>query len=301
MRKTYFVRTRGRVMTLGKRTWIMGIINATPDSFYPKSRASDVESALELAQRMISEGADMLDVGGESTRPGSDPVPQDEELERVLPVVAAIRKLSDVFISVDTYKSRVAGAALQAGADLINDISGFHWDLEMAATVAQLDAAAIVMHTRGTPKTMQSLTPSVDIFAEVESHLRGSLLEASRAGLSHDKIIIDPGIGFGKSLADNLRILRNLDYFQGLDCPVLVGPSRKSFIGKILDQDVHGRLWGTAAAVTCSILAGAHIVRVHDVAEMKEVAKMGDAFAESEISEISGQTTHFPISKLGNG
>src|SRR2546422_1036451 len=131
------------------------------------------------------------------------------------------------FISVDTYKSRVAEAALQAGADLINDISGFHWDPEMAATVAQLDAAAVVMHTRGTPKTMQTLSASVDIFAEVESHLRASLLKASRAALSHDKIIIDPGIGFGKSLADNLRILRNLDYFQGLDCPVLVGPSRK--------------------------------------------------------------------------
>ncbi len=269
-------------MALGKSTWIMGVINATPDSFYPESRVPNVNAALELAERMIAQGADMLDMGGESTRPGSNPVPESEELERVLPIIEAVRKVSDVFISVDTYKAPVADAVLQAGADLINDVSGFHWDPEMASTVARFDAAAVVMHMRGTPKTMQNLPPSRDIFAEAESHLRASLEKASDAGLARDKIIIDPGIGFGKSLGDNLRILRNLDYFQRLDCPLLVGPSRKSFIGRILDEDVYGRLWGTAAAVTCSILAGAHIVRVHDVMEMKAVAKMADAFVEAE-------------------
>jgi dihydropteroate synthase len=260
----------------------MGIINVTPDSFYPGSRTAAGAAALEMAKRMIDEGADILDVGGESTRPGADPVTESEELERVVPVVEGIRQISNIFISVDTYKSGIAEAVLEAGADLINDVSGLHWDSDMAQAVARFAAAAVVMHIRGTPKTMQTLAPSEDIFAEVETWLRDSLEKASAAGLGHDKIIVDPGIGFGKSLTENLRILRNLDYFQRLDCPVLVGPSRKSFIGKILDEEVQERLWGTAAAITCGVLAGAHIVRVHDIAPIKAVAKVADAFAAIE-------------------
>lgn len=235
-----------------------------------------------MARRMIAEGADILDIGGESTRPGCVPVGEDEEIERVTPTIEAIRKISNIFISVDTYKPAVAQVALQAGADIVNDISGFHWDEQMAATVARFEAAAVVMHLRGTPNTVHTLPPSEDIFADAESRLRASLEKASNAGLPRDKIIIDPGIGFGKSLTDNLRILRNLHFFGKLDCPILVGPSRKSFIGKILKEDVQERLWGTAAAVTCAVLAGAHIVRAHDVAAIKCVVKMADALAVME-------------------
>lgn len=282
MRKAYRVPARNRVFHLGTRTWVMGIINVTPDSFYPPSRSLNLSQALETARQMIHEGADILDLGGESTRPGADPVDQSEELERVLPVIEAIRGVSDIPISVDTRKSEVARAALDAGADLVNDVSGFHDDPAMASTLARFDAAAVAMHLRGRPKSMPALPPSGDILGEAQAYLRASLDKAAAAGLSRDRIIIDPGIGFGKSLGDNLRIIRNLDFLKELDCPILVGPSRKSFIGTILEEDVDGRLWGTAAAVACAVLAGAHMVRVHDVAAMKSVAKVADALAQAE-------------------
>lgn len=282
MRKGYVVSARHRLLCLGERTWIMGIINVSTDSFYPGSRATGGAAAAEMAGRMLQEGVDILDVGGESTRPGANPICEREEIGRVVPVVEAIRKVSDIPLSVDTYKSAVAQAALEAGADIVNDISGFHADAEMAATVARFGAAAVVMHLRGTPETMQMLPPSADIFADAEAYLLDSLGKASTAGLAHDKIIVDPGIGFGKTLKDNLRILRNLELFRKLDRPILVGPSRKSFIGKISGEDVDQRLWGTAATLTCAVLAGAHIVRVHDVAPMKSVAKMADALAQTD-------------------
>ena len=232
-----------------------------------------------MAETMIAQGADILDIGGESTRPGSDPVPQQEEMDRVLPVIEALRKASGVFLSVDTSKSAVARAALEEGADLVNDVTGFMLDPEMASTVARCDAAAVVMHLRGTPKTMSALPESSDILAEGETYLRGSLQRAAEAGLARERILVDPGVGFGKSLVENLRIIRNLDFFARLDRPILVGPSRKSFIGKILEEDAQARLWGTAAAVTCAVLAGAHVVRVHDVRQMRSVVRVADALA----------------------
>jgi dihydropteroate synthase len=268
-------------MELGDRTWIMAVLNVTPDSFYPGSRARDVGDAASRAASMIQQGADILDIGGESTRPGAAPVPESEEMDRVLPVIEAVRKSSNIFLSVDTCKASVACEALRAGADLVNDITGFH-DPGMPGTVADSDAAAVVMHIRGTPENMQQIPPSEDILGDTLYQLRESVEKGSRAGLARDKIIIDPGIGFGKTVEDNLNLLRRLDFFQPLDRPLLVGPSRKSFIGKILEQDVEDRLWGTAAAVTCGILSGAHIIRVHDVTEMKAVARMADALAEME-------------------
>ncbi|MBI2820958.1 MAG: dihydropteroate synthase [Acidobacteria bacterium] len=282
MRKPYAVPARSRILQLGGRTWIMGIINVTPDSFYSASRSPGVQTALEMARRMICQGADIVDVGGESTRPGSDPVPEQQELDRVIPVVEAICSSQSVPVSVDTRKASVARAALEAGAELINDISGFHGDSEMASVVAHFGAAAVVMHLRGTPKTMHRMPHSDDIFAEARAYLLDGMEKATRAGVSRDRIIMDPGLGFGKSPAENLQILRNLAFFRDLDRPILVGPSRKSFIGKVLQQEIGERLWGTAAAVACAVLAGAHIVRVHDVAEMKSVVKMADALASVE-------------------
>jgi len=266
-------------MELGQRSWIMGVLNVTPDSFYPASRACTVEEAATRALRLIEEGADILDIGGESTRPGAAPVSAAEEMDRVLPVIEAVRKESNAYLSVDTYKVPVAREALRAGVDVVNDITGFG-DAEMPGAVARFDAAAVAMHIRGTPRNMQEIPPSDDILGEILSSFQKSLEKGSSAGLSRDKIIIDPGIGFGKTVEDNLNILRRLDFFQTLDRPLLVGPSRKSFIGKILEREVEDRLWGTAAAVAGSILSGAHIIRVHDVAEMKAVARMADALAE---------------------
>jgi len=282
MRKEYRVAGRHRELNLGARTWIMGIINVTPDSFHPGTRSGDAKGAVNIAAEMIRQGADILDVGGESTRPGAEPVMLDEELRRVIPVIRTIRGMTGIPVSVDTRKSEVAAAALETGADLVNDVSGFRDDPAMAEVVARYGAAAVVMHLRGNPKTMQLAPPSDDILSEARSSLQKSLDRAAVAGLSRDKIIIDPGIGFGKSPQDNLQILRNLDFLQELDRPILVGPSRKSFIETTLagpDEDCDRRLWGTAAAVTSAILAGAHIIRVHDVAAMKSVAAIADALA----------------------
>lgn len=255
----------------------MGILNVTPDSFSDGGRYDSTAAAVAAGLRMIAEGADIIDIGGESTRPGAAPVAAAAELARVLPVVEALRRQSDVFISVDTYKADVAEAALAAGADIINDISAMGFDPRMAAVAAASGAGVVLMHILGTPRDMQSDPHYEDVVGEISAFLAGRIAIALAAGIAREQIVIDPGIGFGKRLEDNLVILRDLGRLTALGCPILSGPSRKSFIGRILDLPVEQRLEGTAAAVTASILNGARIVRVHDVAAMRRVVLLADA------------------------
>jgi dihydropteroate synthase len=259
---------------LSGRTFIMGILNVTPDSFSDGGRYVDAGNAVDHALKMIEDGADFIDIGGESTRPGSAPLPAGEEIRRVIPVIEKLSSECDTPISIDTYKSEVAEAALDAGAIIVNDITGLHHDEGMPEIIAKYSASAILMHIKGTPKTMQ-VNPQYDnVVEEIISYLRKSIAFAQSACI--DQIIVDPGIGFGKTLEHNLLIIQQLKKFQQLNCPVMVGPSRKSFIGTILDLPVEERLEGTAAVVAASIMNGANIVRVHDVKEMKRVAMVTD-------------------------
>lgn len=264
-----------QVYDFSKRTYLMGVLNVTPDSFSDGGRYYGVEQAIRRAMEMVDEGADVIDIGGESTRPGSEPIPLDEELHRVLPVIENLAKRTSVPISVDTYKSEVASRALDAGAVIVNDISGLHFDRRLAEVVAQHRASIVLMHIRGTPKTMQQDPEYDDLIEEICNYLSDGVRIAESNGIR--QIIVDPGIGFGKNLKHNLEIFRKLSEFQRFGYPVLVGPSRKSFIGMILDLPVEERLEGTAAAVAVSIMNGAHIVRVHDVKQMIRVAKVVDA------------------------
>jgi dihydropteroate synthase len=261
----------------GQKTYIMGVLNVTPDSFSDGGQFNSLESAIAQAQQMIQDGADILDVGGQSTRPNAEEVSLQEELDRVIPVIQAIRqKFDQIPISVDTTRSQVAKAAIAAGADLINDISGGVFDSEMLSTVGELGVPIILMHMRGTPKTMQSLTEYQDLISEICEFLKDRINQAIAHGIT--QIMIDPGIGFAKTYNQNLEILRRLKAFQELNCPVLVGASRKSFIGHILDQpDPKKRVWGTAAACVSAIANGADVVRVHDVAELRDACRVADA------------------------
>ena len=263
---------------LTARTYIMGILNVSPDSFSDDGHFSDPEDAVRHALEMIEQGADFIDVGGESTRPGSEPVPFDEELRRVIPVIENLAKLTDIPISIDTYKSTIADRALDVGAVIVNDISGFHFDSIIADIIAKHNASAVIMHIKGTPKTMQENPQYDDIVEDICDYLHESINLAERKGI--EQMIIDPGIGFGKTIEHNLEIIRRLKEFQRLGYPILVGPSRKSFIGKILDLPVGERLEGTAAAVAASIMKGADIVRVHDVKQMKRVVTVVDAIVK---------------------
>jgi dihydropteroate synthase len=262
---------------LGDRTRVMGVLNVTPDSFSDGGSLPTVDAAVVRAGEMLEQGADILDIGGESTRPGSDPVPVQEELERTAPVIEALRARFDCLLSIDTMKAAVADAAVRAGADCINDVTGFHGDPEMAGIAAGHNTGAILMHMIGTPKTMQDAPAYSDVLSAVCRRLRESMTLAINAGLGLDNLIVDPGIGFGKTVSHNLDILRNLPQLHSLGCPILVGTSRKSFIGAVLDRSVEERVEGTAATVTAAVLGGASIVRVHDVAEMALVARMSDA------------------------
>jgi len=260
----------------------MGILNVTPDSFSDGGRFLSVPRAVDHALRMVEEGADFIDVGGESTRPkgnaygeGADPVPASEELDRVLPVIEEIVKHSDVPVSIDTYKAAVAQRALAAGAVIVNDISGFTFDPAMPATAAAAGATAVVMHLKGTPKTMQNDPAYTDLFGEIAACLREGLTKGKTSGIR--QMMVDPGIGFGKSALDNYRLLAGLARFADLEYPILVGPSRKSFIGAAMNLPVRERLEGTLAAVTASALNGAHVVRVHDVREAKRALSVADA------------------------
>ncbi|MFB2937514.1 dihydropteroate synthase [Aerosakkonemataceae cyanobacterium BLCC-F154] len=269
---------RDRSFTWKKRTYLMGVLNVTPDSFSDGGEFSNLAAALSQAKYLVESGADILDIGGESTRPNSEEVSLSEELNRVLPVIKAIRKELNIPISVDTTKSEVAKAAILAGADIVNDISGATFDSEMLPIVAELGVPIVLMHIRGTPQTMQKLTDYQDLIGEIFQFLKKQIDAAVAAGINPDKIIIDPGIGFAKNYQQNLEILRRLSEFKTLNCPILVGVSRKSFIGQILNQpDAKQRVWGTGAACCAAIANSADILRVHDVKEMRDVSLVADA------------------------
>lgn len=255
----------------------MGILNVTPDSFSEKGTLLDADAAVRRGIEMAEEGADIIDIGGESTRPGAKPVSLEDELARVIPVIEKLAPRIKIPISVDTYKSEVAGKALAAGADIVNDISGLRFDPMMAETVASLNAAAIIMHIKGTPQDMQLSPIYQSLIPEIIGYLEGSIRIAEGAGVASDRIVIDPGIGFGKTLEHNLSIMKNLEAFKALGKPILVGTSRKSFIGKITGTEVHERVIGTAATIAAGIMNGADIVRVHDVKEAVQAARMADA------------------------
>lgn len=256
----------------------MGILNVTPDSFSDGGKYLEAEGAIGRLEAMIEEGADVIDVGGESTRPGSSPVSVKEEIRRVLPVLEAWQcKKRDAFLSIDTSKAEVAELALQHGASLVNDVTALRGDLRLGEVVAHYGAGLVLMHMKGTPRTMQEDPLYSNLISEIHRFFEERVEAALRAGIREEALILDPGIGFGKTASHNLEILRRLKELEVLNRPLLVGPSRKSFIGTVLDLPVEKRLFGTAAAVTVSILNGADMVRVHDVAEMKQVARIVDA------------------------
>jgi len=272
-------------MPIGERTLIMGILNVTPDSFSDGGQFLSVGDALAQAERMISEGADIIDVGGESTRPGGEPVSVAEEIERVVPVIESVSKRFSTPLSVDTTKSEVARAALAAGAAIVNDISALRFDFYIADAVARASAGLVLMHSRGTPATMHRLPPVADVMQEVVSSLRASVHMAERRGVKRESIVIDPGIGFGKTQEQNLELIARLDELIAAfpDYPLLIGTSRKSFIGRIL-ADENGtpapaseRLHGTMATITAAVMKGAHIVRVHDVKAAAETIRVSES------------------------
>lgn len=270
----------GRELLLGGgRTRLMAVVNATPDSFYGGSRATGAGEAAGRALRAAREGADVVDVGGESTRPGADPVPADEERERVVPVIGEIRERdASIAISVDTRRASVAAAALDAGADMVNDVSALRGDPEMAALVAERGVPVVLMHMRGEPRTMQRDPSYGDVLAEVKEELDGAVDRAVYAGIARERIVLDPGIGFGKTLGHNLALLRGVSSLLDMDFPVVVGPSRKSFLGTILDlPDPADRLNGTLAVVAHLGREGTHMVRVHDVLPAREVLRVTEA------------------------
>jgi dihydropteroate synthase len=276
-RRAYILRARDKTLELGRRTHIMGVVNVTPDSFYDGGRFLKPSHAIERCLELAENGADILDLGGESSRPGAEPIPCEEELKRILPVLAEVRQVVSLPISIDTYKSQVAEAAFKEGADIVNDISAFRFDPELPGIISQWGAGVVLMHMRGTPETMQDIAVSEDIMGEVQTDLQAAVATAAESGISRQQILIDPGIGFGKTLEDNCRILNRIRDLDSLDLPIVVGTSRKSFLGKILNLPAQERLWGSAASVAASIMRGAHIVRVHDVEEMKQVAQITDA------------------------
>jgi dihydropteroate synthase len=268
--------------TLDDRVLTAGIVNATPDSFSDGGRWADPAAAIAHALALVAEGADIIDIGGESTRPGATPIAPDEELRRVLPVIQGLRRASPVAISIDTWKAPVAEAALAAGADIVNDISGFTRDPALPAVAARHRAGCIVMHMRGTPQTMQQHTDYADLLGELRDFFRTAFDRLHGAGIAPEYIVCDPGFGFSKTAEQNLVLLQRLGELGSLARPLLVGTSRKSFIGKALDiADPAQRQWGTAATVSWAVMAGARLIRVHDVAAMRQVAQMTLAIARA--------------------
>jgi dihydropteroate synthase len=266
------------VLELGARTLVMGILNVTPDSFADGGRRLDPDVAVAAALQMAADGADIIDVGGESTRPGADPLPADEELRRVVPVLEGLRGRLGAPISIDTYKAAVAERALDLGAVIVNDVSGLVYEPALAGVAARRRAAVVLMHNRGRSADMYAAAQYDDVLADVARELADRVREAEAAGIDRRRVILDPGIGFAKTAPDSLRVLARFDKLRGLGLPLLSGPSRKSFLKDALgDVPPDQRVWGTAAAVTASVLAGAHIVRVHDVREMVQVVRTTDA------------------------
>jgi dihydropteroate synthase len=274
--RSFTFRARNARLKLGERTALMGVLNVTPDSFYAGSRRLDPEEALAFALKLVEAGADIVDIGGESTRPGASPVDADEELRRVVPVVARLRPLIRVLISVDTRRAAVAERALDAGADIVNDVSALG-ERRMAEVVARANAGLVLAHMKGTPATMQVAPSYRDVVREVKTYLARVVERAESAGVSGDSILVDPGIGFGKTLEHNLTLLHHLPSLAELSKPILIGTSRKSFLGRIVPGGPEERIFATAASVACAVLLGASVLRVHDVREMREVAAVADA------------------------
>jgi dihydropteroate synthase len=282
-RKKFRLRLPTRTLDLGARTLIMGVLNVTPDSFSDGGKFFDSKSAIAAAFAMEAAGADILDIGGESTRPGSEGTSAEEEVARVMPVLQALTGRLKIPISIDTRKSAVAKAAIAAGAEIINDVTGLRADPEIARVATRHSVPLILMHMRGEPRTMQKQPFARNAIRDVVSGLKKSIATARRAGVPKSQIIIDPGIGFGKSLRQNYELIARLPEIARLGHPILIGTSRKSFLGKTLDgKPPEERIWGTAATVAASILAGAHIVRVHDVKEMAQVSRVTDKIREAK-------------------
>jgi dihydropteroate synthase len=276
-RKNFRLRLPSRTLVLGERTLVMGVLNVTPDSFSDGGKFLDAERAVPRALEIEREGADILDIGGESTRPGSEAISADEQLARILPVLKKIRGRLKIPISIDTQSAAVACAAIEAGAQLINDISALRHDPQMAALAKSAGVPVILMHMRGEPRTMQHGPFARDVMKDIADGFRHALHRAERAGLECSKILLDPGIGFGKNYKQNFEVLARLPELSKFGCPIVIGTSRKRFIGAALGNlPSEERRWGTAATVTASILGGAHIIRVHDVKEMAQVAKLTD-------------------------
>ncbi len=282
-RPRYQLKCGDRILTLGERTLIMGILNVTPDSFSDGGMFLSPEKALHQAKRLIEEGADIIDVGGESTRPFSDSVSEEEEKRRVIPIIEKLAAEVDIPISIDTCKSGVARRALEAGATIINDVSALRFDPTMGEVAAESGAPVILMHMLGTPKTMQK-NPHYDaVIAEIISFLQERIAYTTRCGVRREQIVVDPGIGFGKTVDHNLSILKHLAAFHTLNCPLLLGASRKTFIGMILEkEDPLEREIGTGSVTCAAILAGVHIVRVHNVSHNVEVATIADAILRAD-------------------
>lgn len=260
------------------KTLVMGILNVTPDSFSDGGRFNMVDKALARAMEMAEQGADIIDIGGESTRPGAAKVSVEEEIARVVPVIEALSQKSGIPISIDTYKSLVAQKSLEAGASIVNDISGLRFDSQMAGVAAEFKAGLVLMHIKGTPEDMQEDPQYNDLLGEIKSYLNGSIKIALEAGVEQSAIAIDPGIGFGKTVEHNLSLIKNLGYFKDLGCPIVIGASRKSFIGK-LNNDIPAteRLPGSLAAAVLAVQNGAAIIRCHDVAETKQALQVARA------------------------
>jgi dihydropteroate synthase len=279
------IRWRDHQLTIGPRTLVMGVLNVTPDSFSDGGEFYATDAAIERAQQMVAEGADIIDVGGESTRPFADPVPCAQEMARVIPVIEAIATKVKVPISIDTTKAEVARLALDAGAAMINDISALHADPQIAVLAAQLKVPLIVMHMQGTPRTMQTAPAYDHLVDDIKAFLADALARAISAGVAREMVMVDPGIGFGKTFQQNFALIRHLGSFMELGAPLLVGPSRKAFIRhavknagqKDIDPQAPEVVWGTQAAVAAAAINGAHIVRVHDVAEAVASLKVADA------------------------
>ncbi len=276
-RESRALEIRGRRFTLGPRSWLMGVLNVTPDSFSDGGAFLDPAQAVDHGLALESEGADIVDIGGESTRPGSRPVPEAEEIARVLPVIGGLRRRSRVLLSVDTTKAAVARAALDAGADLVNDTSALRADPAMAGVVAASGAGLVLMHMRGIPLTMQDAPHYDDVMGEIMGFLDERLRAAAAAGIPAERIAVDPGLGFGKTFAHNLEILRRQEDFHALGRPVLLGFSRKAFLGAITGQPPAGRLEATIAAAVLSVERGAHILRVHDVGPVARAVRTAEA------------------------
>ena len=278
----YVLKTFRREINLGKKTLIMGILNITPDSFSDGGLYCSQQKAVERGLQMVDEGADIIDIGGESTRPGAKSIEASVELKRVLPVIESLVRQVKIPISIDTTKAKVAKLALASGAEIVNDISALHGDKKIAKTISDEGAAVILMHMRGNPRNMQKGNLVYNnLMGEVTDYLEKSSEKALKAGIEKDCLVIDPGIGFGKTPEDNYKIIKNLSQLKELGMPVMIGTSRKSFIGKATGGEPEQRLEGTAATIAAAIMNGCHIVRVHDVAAMKKVAAVTDAIVHA--------------------